>query len=78
MNLHLAMAICGGLFILGGAGLWYAWIGEALDRSNSDAVRDLRRSYVEKRLGLTDRRDPRRGSPPPLVERRSGKDRRRS
>jgi hypothetical protein len=34
-------------------------------------VRRLRRGFIERRVG--DRRDPeRRGSPPPLVERRKG------
>ena len=70
MTGHTALVIFGTLSLFGVAvGLW-CWVEEALDRANSDAVRDLRRTYVERRLGLE-----RSGSPPPLwphKERRKG------
>ena len=58
-------------------GCWLFWmlmdeVFEAVSHTGArDEVKRLRRTFVERRLG--NRRDPeRRGSPPPLVERRKG------
>lgn len=70
MSTALALQIFGGLAALGLGIGWWCWMEETFERTNSDAVRDLRRSYVERRLGIE-----RRASPPPLwphKERRKG------
>jgi hypothetical protein len=60
--------------VLALAALWWAFMDEAFRRcshGSGDAVRQVRRTYVERRLGL-DRRQP---NPPPLwphKERRKG------